>query len=1374
MTSKPNSSTLPIVIGILAFILCTLPLTLAAYRASDFNWRPPFTTVNEDPSVTIFLDTSNAMNRMAYAYIDSKNAPGESDFTPYGSLYSSTGDYSLGYFDSTKKYSYNPTQQYFEVNSTGDWSGKYLNYATMHRIDLMKIILAGGNETKALDGSRCFLVTPTDDIDRGVEFNGTITGVIPNFGPYPIYLRIRQFSSELEICTQKTNGDYVKKPGTTSYLLRVKSDKVFSNNVLDKFGPKSRFALFGFFPGDKNGNEHKGGKALAYMTENATDNLKAIINALIPSGRAPLAEGLYTVIGWIQQVNAESQTNGPKYNADSYSSGMNTKYDPYYFSKYGRSIECTQQNILIITPGEVRQDGSIPNEVTNYPPTLKNSDLNVYDARDKKIAELFNVSYFGHVNIKSDGSGSGDLRASGSTALADKQLVNTYIVSAFGKRKLALKHAAIFGGFEDTRYNDKAPDRMPSPDPIAKSTIPYSPEYNNDDNPENPDNFFEGESGPELEAAINLAFEAATSGKLSGTAAAVTSQTRSGEGAVYQALFFPPTNATEIFGAPWSGQVHALFVDSQGNMREDTNDNRRLDADTVTSSSITYNDRIILFDDFGKVYAKSNNSTEAGEVNTQAVNYLWSSTPWLNQISSMNIVTNRDYKSYTDNRYLFTFADKNNNMVNDDITLYDNEVKPFEFDGSCDVTSLSSFCSYLTLFESTPGQIGAPTGNSSFSDSDVMLKLAERQIEYIRGLDQSNTFSVGGKTLLDPIRSRVDITGTVWRLGDIVYSSPTIVGAPSENYNILYRDITYNEFFKKYKDRRQMIYVGANDGMLHAFNGGFYNRDTKGFELSYKTGSDKEVEYPLGMEMWGYVPYNLLPHLRWLMNPEYGGKIHVPYMDLKPRIFDARVFEYDTPTKNSTHPNGWGTILVAGMRFGGGAIEADINKNNQYDPGSDREMSSAYVIMDITNPEDKPTLLGEVRMPNLGFTTCYPTIMPMATRNSNSTSDNKNNWFLVFGSGPADSNGKAQAIAPNDRRDPATSTQPGHLYILDLKALVQQKTIRTLTPESTDKSSFQNGNHAFATTENPSFIGDPVAVDVDFGSRNDSAEFKTDFLYYGTVSGDETTPTGTMRRIITNNENSNSTVYWTRNATLINAQMPIPAAPNVAMDNNKNLWVYFGSGRYYNRGDIALSKHMSFLGIKENAYNGTTGSVNLNPSIISASNLYNSTAIELTSGYCPGAAYNSDCVGVYKSGSALTGGWTTLLEEVDATPGWRHDFTNVTPQWERVLGQPAVFGGAVLFTGYLPASNICSPEGTSNLYALYYKTGTAYFEPILRGGFDKSTPLGKGLSITPSIHVGEKGSTAFIQTSTGAIKTIEIVPPINVKPGVLFWRKNVD
>jgi type IV pilus assembly protein PilY1 len=112
-----------------------------------------------------------------------------------------------------------------------------------------------------------------------------------------------------------------------------------------------------------------------------------------------------------------------------------------------------------------------------------------------------------------------------------------------------------------------------------------------------------------------------------------------------------------------------------------------------------------------------------------------------------------------------------------------------------------------------------------------------------------------------------------------------------------------------------------------------------------------------------------------------------------------------------------------------------------------------------------------------------------------------------------------------------------------------------------------------------------------------------------------------------------------------------------------------------------------------------------------------------------------------------------------------------------VLGQAAILGGAVLFTTYIPDTDICEPEGVSRLYGLYYKTGTAYYDPILGVLGDTISTfvgLGKGLAITPSLHVGDKGVTAYIQTSSGAIETIELETPLNVKSGALFWRKRTN
>ena len=72
-------------------------------------------------------------------------------------------------------------------------------------------------------------------------------------------------------------------------------------------------------------------------------------------------------------------------------------------------------------------------------------------------------------------------------------------------------------------------------------------------------------------------------------------------------------------------------------------------------------------------------------------------------------------------------------------------------------------------------------------------------------------------------RSReVDGIERTWKLGDIVHSSPAFSKHPLENYHVLYGDVTYEAFFHKWRERSLTVFAGANDGMIHAFNGGTY------------------------------------------------------------------------------------------------------------------------------------------------------------------------------------------------------------------------------------------------------------------------------------------------------------------------------------------------------------------------------------------------------------------------------------------------------------------------------------------------------------------------------------------------------------------------
>ena len=82
---------------------------------------------------------------------------------------------------------------------------------------------------------------------------------------------------------------------------------------------------------------------------------------------------------------------------------------------------------------------------------------------------------------------------------------------------------------------------------------------------------------------------------------------------------------------------------------------------------------------------------------------------------------------------------------------------------------------------------------------------------------------------LDSNNDGVKDTATTWRLGDVIHSTPIPVSRPSEAYHLVYRDTTYAQFVNQYKNRRQVIYFGGNDGMVHAVNGGFYDSTNKRF-----------------------------------------------------------------------------------------------------------------------------------------------------------------------------------------------------------------------------------------------------------------------------------------------------------------------------------------------------------------------------------------------------------------------------------------------------------------------------------------------------------------------------------------------------------------
>ncbi len=123
------------------------------------------------------------------------------------------------------------------------------------------------------------------------------------------------------------------------------------------------------------------------------------------------------------------------------------------------------------------------------------------------------------------------------------------------------------------------------------------------------------------------------------------------------------------------------------------------------------------------------------------------------------------------------------------------------------------------------------------------------------------------------------------KLGDIFHSSPVIVTSPFKWKT--YFDEDYEEFYNNYKDREEIVIVGANDGMLHFFR------------------------LEDGKELFALIPDEVLPNLKEMALDSD----HIYGVDGSPTVED--IYYYDSSNKKT-----WRTIVVFGLRQGGEAYYA--------------------------------------------------------------------------------------------------------------------------------------------------------------------------------------------------------------------------------------------------------------------------------------------------------------------------------------------------------------------------------------------------------------------------------------------------------------------
>ena len=238
------------------------------------------------------------------------------------------------------------------------------------------------------------------------------------------------------------------------------------------------------------------------------------------------------------------------------------------------------------------------------------------------------------------------------------------------------------------------------------------------------------------------------------------------------------------------------------------------------------------------------------------------------------------------------------------------------------------------------GNLTADQQNALNSDDDLL--------DYLLG-DTENELRNGGT-----FRDRPNTI-----LGHIVNSSPFVTRGETMGYNIFGGDkgIDYLDFVQDLRDAEPMLYVGANDGMLHGFRAG-------------QNAASDNVSF-------SFMPASVFENIAELASPNYGGQFYV----------DGQVTVGHAYRDGWGREDGWGKILAASTGAGARSVFAlDVTDAHETDFREDN------VLREVSGEDhsDIGHVLSEIRVVRL--------------------SDANGGWAAVFGNGYNSDNHEARLI----------------------------------------------------------------------------------------------------------------------------------------------------------------------------------------------------------------------------------------------------------------------------------------------------------------------------------------------------------------------------
>jgi type IV pilus assembly protein PilY1 len=1101
--------------------------------------------------------------------------------------------------------------------------------------------------------------------------------------------------------TQPTSANYPRitqvymvistsTPSGGPYSIVVDQGMTKAEGIIDRLSSRVRFGLAfyrkgnGIESGESDGRRD-GGYVANYVDFGSPANMITSIHNMSPDTWTPLSETLYEMVRYFRQ-DQPYYDNSP---AD-YQTGQN--YDPYYYrySNLGEShlpdqyVPCAKTFVLMLTDGESTMDQNIPSALRDYD----------HDGRDPGSYNDRGTDYLDDVALWAR---TADHRAD----LSGKQNIYVYTVFMFGRGSQLLKDASVNGGFNDLNGDGK-------PGLALREYLRDSNEDGSLAAGDLPITYYEGDDGYALQDVITRAIADILKRAASGTAVSVLTTSSKGVGSLVQAYFLPVMQQG-LREVTWTGFLQNMWLDRQDNLREDTTNDSRL---------ILNEDEVIrLFFD------TEDNETKAAAFTTDVSGKGGTASTCSPQI-----------KRFSDVRYLWEAGQKlaltepsersiftSRKVIRGNVTTHAFANTPYP-----------EFTRDAILFNSALRDALDP--DASYS--------AENIVRYIRGecLETGVTGDTDcGSSSVATYRDRRaainggGANGNVWKLGDIMNSTPKVfAGTPLNTYHVDYSDRTYYDYLltDAYKHKSSVAFVGANDGMIHAFRIG-YLKDT-GLAATIKAlfknffGAGDNAHDTLGNEMWAYIPFNSFPYLKYLADPNY---CHIYYNDLSVRLVDASIGGAPGAVRTK---NDWRTLLIGGMRLGGACSGADAQPSG---PAGNVGFSS-YFAIDVTDPEN-PVPLWEFSDADMGYATTFPSVIRTGDGTENG------NWYVALGSGTK--------VLPKSGTDIERSTQ-GYIYLLDLEtgALVQKIGL---------------GSNAI--------VGDILAIDAD-------KNYHTEKIYFGTSYHSAGWSGKLMSVRIPNQDLSGWTPVSSEMKTLFAGGYPFTSSPDAAKDISGDVWVYAGSGKYYSDLDEIDTSQQIFFGLKDGDATVSEGA------LYNATNVQTTGTITQTAKVC---AYDSS-TGSFGLQDIVTGINPSSPAPDEGASGWKIYLSN----GERVLSRPLAVGGIVDFLTYRPDADICRFGGNSYLYAVGYTTGVAPSgvailapEAVTTSGgegdgtvtVEKRILLGPGAPptgeaiIVPPPDPDEDGDKLKkkIQVSTGVIVEAENQPVFSVVSRIIHWLK---